>query len=263
MKDRHGLLALVIAGTLGGAFGPGSAGCGLMRSTKQFHQLGTDPRVHYELGAGAMASEVARVLPEAMHTVEERQYCPFLGPADIYVCASLETYAAYGGDPHSGGYLSNGRVFVSPKKENTPTRITGLLTHELSHLHLEQHLGLWGSRRLPSWFAEGLATFVSDGGGAETVSEEAARAAIVTGRVFQPKPSDGIFFHTTASTFGLTPHLFYREAALFLAHLRQRDPTAFRNWLVAVETGEALDASFATAFGKTLTAAWDEFVRNP
>jgi hypothetical protein len=101
---------------------------------------------------------------------------------------------------------------------------------------------------------------VSDGGGAEGVTEEEARAAIASGRAFVPEAAGGLFFRATASTYGLTPHLFYREAAVFLGELRRRDEAAFRRFLIGVEDARALDESFLAAYGEPLAQAWKSFV---
>jgi hypothetical protein len=53
--------------------------------------------------------------------------------------------------------------------------------HELSHAHIQGSIEAIGYVRLPSSFKEGLAVMVSGGGGAELISEEAARTAIERG----------------------------------------------------------------------------------
>jgi hypothetical protein len=58
------------------------------------------------------------------------------------------------------------------------------LIHELSHLHIRNQIGNYKVSRLPFWFTEGLATYVSDGGGAHTVPERQAIDCIKSGRIF-------------------------------------------------------------------------------
>lgn len=232
----------------------------LLRSTDGFLAWPSDPRVRYEPGAEIMASQVAAALPAAIVVVEDGLYRPFLEPPTIYVCASLATFGSYGGDVKSGGYVLNGRLFLSPKPENTAERVPRLVTHELTHLHHDQRLGALRGRRLPVWFGEGLAAFVSGGAGAENVSEAEARRAIAQGHVFVPEASAGFFHRSSASTYGMSAHLFYREGAMFLASLQHRDAGAFRRFLLAVEDGQAMEPAFEEAFHETLAAAFERFV---
>jgi hypothetical protein len=230
-----------------------------LRPTAGFLAWPGDPRVRYEPGAEIMASQVAAALPGAMLVVEERLYRPFLEPPAIYVCSSLATFGSYGGDVKSGGYLVNGRVFISPKPENTAERVPRLVVHELTHLHQEQRLGVVRGSRLPVWFGEGLAGFVSGGAGAENVTEAEARRAIAERRVFVPETSAGLFRHSSASTYGMSAHLFYREGAMFLASLHQRDAAAFRRFLFGIEDGEAIAPAFDAAFHETMAIAFEQF----
>lgn len=75
------------------------------------------------------------------------------------------------------------KLLLSPVLMDEPHNIQLYLAHELSHLHLCQQLGLLKMRNLPTWFKEGLATFVSNGGGAQTVSENEAIESIANGRI--------------------------------------------------------------------------------
>ena len=233
----------------------------LFRSTAQFQTWPTDPRVRYELGAEKLAGEVAAALPVAIRTVEQRQYRSFLHAPTVYVCASLASYTSYGPSARSGGHVLNERLFISPKPANTPDRVPRLLTHELSHLHMEQRIGpLHWVRGYPPWFQEGLAAFVSDGGGSEGISKDEALRAIATGRAFVPVTTGGYFERKTGHSYGLDSHLFYREAELFLTDIHDSDALKFRQFLIAVQEGQALDNAFEAAFSETLATAWARFV---
>jgi len=232
----------------------------LCRSTDQFLPWPGDPRVRYERGAEVMAARVAAALPHAIETVEARKFRPFAREPTVYVCASLATFASYGGSPTSAGYVLQGRLFLSPKPENTAERIPRVVTHELSHLHLGQDVGPWRWSRLPFWFSEGLAALVSDGAGAESVSEEQGRSAIVEGRAFAPEGDASVVHTRFPSSYGLAPHLFYREAAMFLGDLARRDPDRWRRLQFRVEDGGSLGESFMGVYGETLDSAWSDFV---
>ena len=140
----------------------------LLRSTEAFLPLAADPRVRFEPGAEAAAAVIARALPEAIATIERAQFRPFARPVAIQVCATTASFERFGfGVSGAGGFVLNGRLFLSPKTQNTAERLPRLLAHELSHLHFDQRLGMIRHQRaLPGWFREGLAVHVS-GSGAE------------------------------------------------------------------------------------------------
>ena len=103
-----------------------------------------------------------------------------------------------------------------------PERIPTLTTHELSHLHLIQQIGATKYvRNIPSWFAKGLAVFVSNGGGAENVSEKDAARAILNGACFHPDSTGNILFPKTASSYHLKPHMFYRQSSMFVQYIKE------------------------------------------
>ena len=86
---------------------------------------------------------MAAALPDAIASVERQQYRAFIQPVSVFVCATPERFASFGGPKSAGGFVLNGRLFISPKPQNTAERIPRLLTHELSHLQLEQQLGMF------------------------------------------------------------------------------------------------------------------------
>jgi hypothetical protein len=232
------------------------------KPTSQFLPQASDSRVVYEPGAEAMAAQVAQALPAAIFAVEEGQYRRFAEPVRVYVCASKESFRSYSlrvGD--AAGFVFNKRLFLSPKLASTPERIPRILTHELSHLHLEQQIGpLKAGGDLPDWFKEGLAVFVSDGGGAENVSEEEARQAIASGRHLEPKTSGSLLFPSDARDYGLTHHMFYRQSSMFVGYLKELDERRFKTFLLAVEDKQPLERAFEDAYGRRLEAAWRDFV---
>jgi len=230
----------------------------LLRDTDQFRVWPSDPRVRYEPGAEAVAARVATAMPAAIRTVEVQLYRPFAAAPIVYVCATLATFGAYGGDPSSAGYTIDQRLFLSPKLQGTPDRIPTVLVHELSHLQFEQRLGLPRMSRLPVWFTEGLATQVS-GAGAENVTIDEARRALREGRALVPDETGTWFHRRSGSAFGLTAHMFYRQASMFLGWLA-RDAVAYHQLLLAVQRGEALGAAVREAYGATTNEIWQRFV---
>jgi hypothetical protein len=239
----------------------GSAVLAMTKSTDQFLTYVVDPRVMYEPGAAELAQYVAKALPTALQTVQQEQYRDFVAPVRIYVCASIESFKAYGAPSgREGGFVLNKRLFISPKPENSAERIPRILTHELSHLQIEQQIGLIKSARLPSWFKEGLAVYVAKGGGAETVTEDQARNAILQNNYFQPETEGSLLFPKRAHDYGMEAHVFYRGASMFVAYLKHLDNAKFKDFLLAIEDGLPFATAFKDAYGVDIKDAWLDFL---
>ena len=80
------------------------------------------------------------------------------------------------------GVTFSGQVNLTPKLFwSQRQRLPAILTHELSHAHIQGWIDGLVYIHLPSWFKEGLVVMVSEGRGAELVDEEEARAAMQRG----------------------------------------------------------------------------------
>jgi len=210
---------------------------GMMRSTDHFIAHNKDHRVLYEPGAKIFADSIVAVLPQSIRQIENRQYRHFIEPVKVYVCVSKESfYKLYGVKCKAG--VSN-KLLLSPSLMNEPENIHLYLTHELSHLHLYQQLGLLRFRDLPSWFKEGLATLVSDGGGAQTVSENEAINSIVNGTHFIPVSGSffGCFNQKSSADKALSHHMRYRQYMIFVSFIKNKDEKNFKNFLLNIQDG--------------------------
>lgn len=230
------------------------------------------PSVHYEPGARAQARRVAAILPAALSRVAIAQGRPFAHPVIVGVYASPDAFAAANGvgTPDVGGVTFMGRVTLSPllfAKPTTP-RLEAILTHELSHAHLAGWMSVLATVSLPNWFKEGLAVMVSHGGGAEGVSDAEARDAIRRGDRIAITES-GSLLHLTTVEFEQTPkipetsirvRLAYREAALFVRYLRDRDPAAFTHLMHDIEENRPFRDAVRTAYGVNVVDLWSRFV---
>jgi hypothetical protein len=146
--------------------------------------LPENPQVHYEDGASEYARIVAGILPTAIGRVEAIHGRRFAYPVTVGVYVSPEAFVAANGlgNPGAVGTTFLGNVILSPVLFSAQRqRIPAILTHELSHAHLQSWISQLTFIRLPNWFKEGLAVMVSGGGGAEGVSEFQARDAIRRG----------------------------------------------------------------------------------
>lgn len=253
---RKALATLIIVIALGGC-SAADAVMGMMRSTDQFIIDANEPRVRYETGGEQLASTVSQQLSDSIKVVEERQYRPFAKPITVYVCATTDSCRGYCRSNVRGCVL-NGRLFISPKPSLTPERVPGILKHELSHLHMEQQLGMlrWHSIA-PPWFQEGLAVFISDGGGAENVTELEAIKAIAEGHTFLPDGEGSLLFRKNS---GLEQHMFYRQSGLFIAFLHNKDPQAFKVLLSGIVEGNNVGTAVFGSYKTGLEELWSQFV---
>ncbi len=245
-------------------------GCGLLRSgiaslksTSDFHPLETDNRVLAEAGAEDLARQVAGYLPEAIRTIEKEQYRNFTKQVTVYVCASEDSFAGHTGlSKQIRGALIT-KVFLSGRLKDPVFNetLTAILSHELSHLHLQQQLGVYHyNANIPAWFQEGLAVMVSNGGGAEKVSEAAAVKAIVEGKHFTPESHGSFFWHKSGSSYGLEPHMFYRQAELFVGYIKRTSEFKFGLLMLAIADGGDFDKSFRATYGMSIDETWQDFI---
>lgn len=231
----------------------------IFEDTDDFRTFEKDPRVKFEPGAEINAQIVSESLDESIESIEKNQYRKFAKPVVIYVTASEESYFNYCVN-RSGGCVLNERLFISPKKENTAERIPRVLAHELSHLHMEQMLGMWKwNMRVPSWFREGLAVYASAGAGAENVSIAMAKQAIESGICIEPNTEGSLIHPRSASYFGLDTHMFYRQAGLFVSWLHEQNNDGFKELILNIQSGQEFEQSVVKAYGIGIEASWNKF----
>lgn len=237
----------------------------LTKSTSAFAPSATDPRVRFESGAEDKAARVATFLGEAIAIIEAEQGRPFKKPFLVFVCATQRSLNEFLANPPMApirGAVRFGDVFVAPSaflwhgqdlhREN--------LLHEMSHLHLRQHLGFVAFRgRVPSWFHEGLADLVSGAGG-ESVAEADAMEAIQAGRALRPEPTGRLWSLRPIADNGLGGPMFHRQSRMFLRYIRDRDPSAFQALLRDLLEEKELAGPFRTHFGLGTEQMWQEFV---
>ncbi len=251
-----------------------STGCGpVTASLHDPHALPAveeDSRVHYEAGARAYAEAVAKILPGAMAKIEAVHGAPFGGSFIVAAYASEDAYAAANGrgDATPGGVTFLSRITLSPRLWRTkPEQFEAYLTHELSHEHLFSHLSSVDYFRIPAWFMEGLAVMASDGGGAQFVSIEEAKRAIGEGRVIETPDEPylpGNFSlkfppRYNGENIYRRAHMAYRQAGMFVAYLRDKNPAAFKSLLHRLLSGERFKTAFQASFGSSVAGNWTKF----
>lgn len=243
---------------------------GLWNTPERLPALSTNGQIHYQPGAEDFARDVAALYPDAIARVEAVHGRPFAHPVTVGAYATAEAYAAANGvgSDIPVGVTFAGRVNLSPKLFSPQhQRLRAILTHELSHAHIQGWIGEYKYLYLPNWFKEGLAVMISEGGGAELVSEAEARAAIQRGErlvindaVGLPTSIDVQLEKTPMNT----PHwypavLAYREAGMFLSYLRETDRLAFDRMMNAILDGRPFAEAVAVGYHDDVRSLWEAF----
>lgn len=235
--------------------------------------LPADLRIHHEATAQDCAVRLVGLLPAAMARIERVHGVRFAKQPVVGVYGSFENYARANGLGNAGiaGVTRFGRILLSPTLcGEEADRLDAVLTHELSHAHF------FGWRRgrtpaPPAWFTEGLAVMASDGGGAEGVSDDAARRAIRADvRVILDDRAwtDFSAIHFTKEPACVAPcdlwtyrqRLAFRQAGLFVYWLRAGNPEKFARLLRHLEQGETFDDAFMALSGAAPQTLWQAFI---
>ena len=243
---------------------------GLLNMPDRMPALSSNDRVHYQPGAEDLARDVAALLPDAIARVEAVHGRRFARPATVGVYATPDAYAAANGLGSAApiGVTIFGRVNLSPKLSGPQhPRLRAILTHELSHAHMQGWLRGLGYLYLPNWFKEGLAVMVSSGGGAEFVSEDEARAAIQRGEKIVIDISGGLSKLTDIALEKEPANrpswypvvLAYREAGMFVGYLRDSDRPAFDQMMNAILDGRSFAEAVSAAYHEDAPSLWQKF----
>ena len=245
---RRAFVALLVLPLASCAVHPQRDGAG---DFARFATLATEGRVRYEPGAQARAARVAELLPAAIAQVEAAHYRPFAEPVVVYVCARIECFdrRVPGAGRFSAAVIHDNRVLLAPRLfEREEQRLYPILVHELSHLHLGQRLGHY-TMRIPVWFHEGLASLAAASGGADLVTEEDARRAIVAGEHFLPDASHDETRRKYADHWHLRISMLYRQSMMLLVDLRSASEERFRTLVLGLQERMGFDEAVNAAFG--------------
>jgi hypothetical protein len=238
-----------------------------VRLAPGFRSLEADARVFYEPGAEAPARRFAEALPAAIVRVEESHGAPFRSRFRVYVCASHASFTrrlAERPDSPVRGMRLVRDVWLSPLafdfRGSDTHRQT--LTHELSHLHMTQQLGLHSILgTVPTWFAEGLADRVADTGG-EIVSRQDALEAFASGNHLVPDARGRLLLPRTARHYGISWPMLHRQSRMFVEYLHDRAGGTFTDFVATVGSGERFDRAFRKHYGESLDGVWRDFLRS-
>jgi hypothetical protein len=233
-----------------------------------------DQRVHFQAGGEDCARDVAALLNEAMARVVAAQGRPFAKEPIVVIYTSYGDYGRSNGydDARIAATARSGRILLSPALcQKDKPKLGKVLTHELSHTHLFGWRGVVAERP-PSWFSEGLAVLVSDGGGAEGVEEKEAQQALKDGFAIKvaeqglwrdlnsiPFEKEPKLKGEGADFFSYRQNLAFREAGLFVGFLKREQPEAFAKLLTKLQDGAPFGDAFKEAYGESLGQQWLKF----
>jgi hypothetical protein len=223
-----------------------------------------DARVLTQGGFSAqqLATLVNKHLPAAIDQVQKIQGYTLDKPLRIYVFDNEADYMRLGACPQgSRACVFASHMSIAPVLLREPDTVLPLLTHELSHVLLQQRMGTWKISRVPPWFLEGLAVMVSDGGGSEGVGPQDAGQAIKAGQRFTPDMDKSWSSQKTASHYQLPHRLFYRQSALFVQHLKTTHSESFDSLLRRMHSGMNFHDAFERSFPQSIDVLWNEFLK--
>jgi hypothetical protein len=165
----------------------------------------------------------------------------------VYVTSNAFMAANGIGTPGTVGTTFLGRVTLSPVSFSAQRqRMPSILTHELSHAHLQSWMSQLAYMSPPHWFQEGLAVMVSEGGGAEGVSEPQ------TVKFENPPTIPDSSFRT---------RMAYRQAELFVAFLHDSNPVGFEHMMDGILQGSPFAETLTEAYASDLPTLWLRFVQ--
>lgn len=242
------------------------SGCSTLwaRYAYTFKTIETVPRINYQGPVQDIAEKIADNLEGDMKHVIDFTGQPFKNAdaLEIFVFESKEKYAKYSSSsPKARGSATKNEIYISPIIRERIHTLGPIVRHELSHSHLRQYVGTlryW--IEIPGWFHEGIGVLVSNGGGAETVSEEEARQALRAGTFFVPRSKSSILGHKYASDYNMKPHLYYRQCANFVMYLRELSPKSFNSVYFDLINGHNFEVVWAKHYGKDMEKLWSEYL---
>lgn len=189
---------------------------------------------------------------------------PFTDHVVIHICNSQEcfdTYTGYGTKVKAGvGRLG---LFLSPtvfEKED----YLEFVAHELSHLHLFQQISQVDAYFIPQWFHDGLATYASNGGGANGVTVEEAVAYLKSGKYIFVKESAPFFgerwpiSYKMESDQAFQQRMNYRQSALFVEFIDKDG--RLQALLRRIEAGNDFSDSFTAVYHEPIQNSWVTFI---
>lgn len=242
-------------------------GCSVVESrvarwTTDFNTLTSDSRILYEDGAEKLAEESALCLDKAIKNVELKQQGDFTEPVRVYVFATPESFSRFSGvSAKARGAAVGNEIYLSSLLNDLPKEVYGMIGHELSHVQLSQNLGIITfNRSLPRWFREGLAIYVSDGGGAPRNYDQEAIEKFLEGEHFTPETKGTLFNISLKATADIGPRMYYSQSGMFVEYLATTYPEEFGQLLNGLQRGQQFHKTFTDAFHEDIDMVLTSYI---
>lgn len=251
-------LSLVIA--VLSSCAPSRQGLAYLRPLNKFASAAANVFVE-EPSDSAFAKEIGSVLALYSDSVELKHQSKFLAPARTYLCHTTQSFCSHTGSKSPGprAFVSPKGMFISPRLKDTPDW-QAIVYHEMSHIILFQHLGIFRYRKTPVWFTEGLATYISNGGGSGNVTDQAAWDSLHQGKHFEPVDEEPLLFPKSFSNDNIGAWVQYRQAMLFVAFLHDHNEQAYVKLLNSVFAKKPFPKAVQEAYGMKVAELWNIFM---
>ena len=236
----------------------------LIKSKSHFIENNNNSRVLYEQGAEEASDKFAAFFTTAIRTIEDTHLNPFSKPFNVYVCntqKSLGEFVAAKSLYPIRGLSLRGDVYTAPSAFNFKGLDTHreTLIHELAHLHFRTQLGFVKYRKIPSWFHEGFADYVSGAGG-EGIEEQDAIDYILNSKHFIPNDESKVFGSFRRESKDLSGPMYHKQVKMFVTYLVETDSVNFSNLVIKIQDGESFSKSFNETLETDVQSKWTEFV---
>lgn len=220
---------------------------------EEFTSYKNDPRILFKEGMQKEAIIASEALDKSIKSIELVHGKTFTGKVRIHICNTPACFTEYTGFKGILAAVTDKGLFLAPyvfKQHDFPK----WLTHELSHLHLFQQISSIDALLIPQWYHDGLATFVSNGGGASKAATEEAVKLMLSGKHILTKER-GAFFNTrwplnyqASSDAWFQQHMDYRQASMFYEYLH---PKGGKRLIRELESGVSFGKAFLKVYGTT------------
>lgn len=235
-------------------------GMAILRTPRNFIAIGN--RVYVENNSDEQfGRDLQNVLPRLIDSVEKKELHKFIELPDIYVCSTNKSFCKYAGSKYPGprARVTPKGLFISPRLKGSKNW-NEIVYHELSHVVLLQYTGTYRYINIPVWFHEGLATYISNGGGSGDITDSAATLEILKGNHFYPAANENILFPKSFTNDKIPPWMHYRQSMLFVEFIKEGKEKEFENLLNAIFRKNSFSKSIEVSYGVTLSVLWNGFL---
>jgi hypothetical protein len=230
----------------------------VFKSTDLFIEYTKDTRIKYEQGAEDYASKIHQILDGSIYRVERSHYAPFSKTSQVYICSSEESFISMTGLDGTPSAAVSDKLLISPSAfKNKKVSIEHILTHELSHLHIVQNIGLLSNMSLPTWFKEGLPESIADNWNNKSLFESDIKLAFANGNHFTPISSQSIFVSENMPRNFV--QMYYGQTSLFVTFLKYNNEEHFRTLITSIEAGRPFADSLSKSYKKDTTELFNMF----